>query len=349
MLSNTDDVVPLGCERQPVQRGLGMAVAIHPLDPRIVYAAFGDTGAGNDVPGVFKSVDGGETWFEARAGLGSEGCYPLEGCTCTPGINWLYLDPGEPERLFASTHQRGLYRTEDGGRSWHRLGLPDYCLGVGPVARGPDGTLHTACGGIRFESLDGGSTWDEMGLVGYEHRFVGAFTFESARPERVWAAMMSASTPVAGVGWVYRSDDRGQSWAELARDVDEECQGRGYALALDVCDANPNWLAVAIYDCGLFVSDDGGTSWHRAMAPMDRLQPVWAQYAPSMTECVLFASEERNSALARSEDNGSSWVEEVHRPLESLSFNPYEPRVVSGMNRYSSTADARRFELWIRE
>jgi photosystem II stability/assembly factor-like uncharacterized protein len=348
MLSNTDDVVPLGCERQPIQVGRGAALAVHPRDPRIMYAAFACVGLGNEVMGVFKSVDGGATWFEARAGLGSEGCAPMLECTCGPGLLGLYLDPVEPERLFASTQQRGLYRTEDGGRSWHRLVLPDYCLEVGPVARGPDGTYHTACGGIRYASQDDGTTWTEVGLVGYAHRFVGVFAIEWDRPDRIWAGLRSASELAYDVGWVYRSDDRGQSWTELAREVDVACRGEGRAVALDVCDANPDWLAVAIWGCGLFASEDGGASWRRASPPVERAYPLWAQYAPSATECILYASEERRHGLFRSADNGRSWTEEIRRPLESLYFNPYEPRVLLGVSLRAAMYE-RHFELWVKE
>src|SRR5258708_7489846 len=104
-------------------------IIVHPANPDIVYvAAVGHLWGSNSDRGVFKTIDGGQTWTKAL--------YVDD----NTGATDLVMDPQNPETLLAATYQRqrkawgfngggpgsAIFRTRDGGATWTRLssGLP---------------------------------------------------------------------------------------------------------------------------------------------------------------------------------------------------------------------------------
>ncbi len=105
-------------------------VVAHPKDPNIVYvAAAGHLFGPNPERGVYKTTDGGKTWTNTKF---------IDNDT---GFIDLVMHPTNPNTLFAASYQRrrqpwgfngggpgsGIWRTEDGGKTWTRVtgnGLP---------------------------------------------------------------------------------------------------------------------------------------------------------------------------------------------------------------------------------
>ena len=102
-------------------------IVVDPRDPNVVYVgALGHAYGPNEQRGVFKSVDGGTHWDKVLD-QGSE-----------IGISDLAICSGNPQLLFAgtwNTHRPpwstyapidgpggGLYRSQDAGKTWARLG-----------------------------------------------------------------------------------------------------------------------------------------------------------------------------------------------------------------------------------
>ncbi len=93
-------------------------LAMDATNPRILYATFWDhqrtpwmVRSGGDGSGIWKSIDGGDTWTRLREGLP-----PLMGKI---GIA---VSPANPERVFAivEAERGGLYRSDDAGKTWTR-------------------------------------------------------------------------------------------------------------------------------------------------------------------------------------------------------------------------------------
>ena len=105
-------------------------MVVHPKDPNTVYvAAVGHLFGPNPERGVYKSTDGGKTWTNTKF---------IDNDT---GFIDLVMHPTDPNTLFAASYQRrrqpwgfngggpgsGIWRTNDGGKTWSRLmgnGLP---------------------------------------------------------------------------------------------------------------------------------------------------------------------------------------------------------------------------------
>ncbi len=153
-------------------------VAIAPSDPKVVWIGTGEENARNSVQwgdGVYKSVDGGDTWTH-------------KGLFETFQIGHIEIHPTNPDivyvaalgRLWGSNAERGVYRTLDGGENWERILYLDEhtgCIDVRLHPGNPD--LVLAClyerwrdefdgndpatrfgehSGI-YKSIDGGDNW----------------------------------------------------------------------------------------------------------------------------------------------------------------------------------------------
>lgn len=88
------------------------ALALNPGNPAEIYA-------GTETAGVFKSVNGGQTWAQAGAAL------------VNIPVTAMIVDPGNPSFLYVATRGAGVYQSSDAGASWSGMntGLVDQnCL-----------------------------------------------------------------------------------------------------------------------------------------------------------------------------------------------------------------------------
>ena len=149
-------------------------IIVHPDNPDIVWvAAQGPLWNKGGERGVYKTTDGGKTWERV---LGDEEW---------TGATDIAIDPRNPARLYAATWQRhrnvaaymgggpgsGIYRSEDGGKTWIRLkkGLPTGNMGKIGLAVSPQNPdvvyaaieLDIRTGGV-FKSSNRGASWTKQ-------------------------------------------------------------------------------------------------------------------------------------------------------------------------------------------
>jgi hypothetical protein len=131
------------------------ALAIHPTQTSTVYAA--------TVAGVFKSTNGGRTWFAMNNGLPTSAAVAL------------IIDPSTPSTLYAAISafggSAGVYKSTDGGATWNRrsnglVGAELNSLVVDPVT---PNTLYVSIGSCCtpvshiFKTTDGADNWAPVG------------------------------------------------------------------------------------------------------------------------------------------------------------------------------------------
>ena len=149
------------------------AILVDPKNPNLVYvAALGHPYGANEERGVFRSTDGGETWQKILYKDADTGAIALAFDPSDSKV--IYVDlwsarQGPWENGAWQGPGSGLYKTTDGGNTWHQLtkGLPTFEQGLGRVgiAVAPSdpkrvyATVDSTQGGGIYRSDDGGESW----------------------------------------------------------------------------------------------------------------------------------------------------------------------------------------------
>ena len=93
--------------------------------------------------GVLKSIDNGASWTRINNGL------------TDPTIDFLFVDPNNPDVVLAATEFGGMFRTADGGQTWSRVSPSAPVSSIISISAG---ILAGTGRGIEL-STDGGLTW----------------------------------------------------------------------------------------------------------------------------------------------------------------------------------------------
>jgi len=275
--------VPLG-DGQFNSSSVG-AMEISLSNPDIMYVGMGEPQMRNNVSwgdGMYKSVDGGATW--THIGLGD-----------SRHIAQVRIHPTNPDIVYVAAYghafgpnaERGVYRTRDGGRTWEQVlfksdkaGAIDLIMNPknpdelyaaiweferkawGPKTGGPDSGL--------WKTTDGGDNWAEItynpGLPEGGRGRQG-LTLSAADPNRVYALIDSETKP-----GLYRSDDKGQTWAF----VSDYFQIIGRPFYYSHIYANPaNADELWSPNNRIFSSRDGGKTWVVEPGIKDDFHDVW--------------------------------------------------------------------------
>jgi photosystem II stability/assembly factor-like uncharacterized protein len=229
-----------------------------PSDPDTLYAGVEDAA-------LFRSVDGGATWQELP-GLREQGSGPA----WAPGAGGMCLhtilqDPRDPQRLHVAISAAGVFRTDDGGKSWQprNRGLvsegiadPDAEVGhcVHKIAMHPSrpDTLFMQKHWDVMRSDDGGDSWQEIsGDLPTDFGF--PIAVHAHEPETVYVVPITSDSvhvPPDGRLRVYRSRTGGNEWEPLAAGLPQEhCYVNVLrdAMAVDSLDT-----------CGIYFGTTGG-------------------------------------------------------------------------------------------
>lgn len=124
-----------------------IGLAIPAGEPDTIYATIE---AANKAGGFFRSLDGGRTWERRNEQVSGSAQYYQE----------LFCDPKDPKRVYSM--DTWMQVTEDGGKTWRRVGekskhVDNHALWIDPVNTDH---LISGCDGGVYESRDRGATWE---------------------------------------------------------------------------------------------------------------------------------------------------------------------------------------------
>ncbi len=296
--------------------------------------------------GVWKTTDGGVTWD------------PLFDKQTTSSIGSIAVSGSDPNVIYAGTGEAcirgnisfgdGVYRSNDGGKTWTNVGLKD-SRHIGKVIihpTNPDVAFVAALGhayganserGI-FRTRDGGKTWEKVLYL--DDRTGGIdITFDPQNPHVLFAAMWEGHrTPwtLSSGGdkdGLYRSNDDGSTWKRVEGNGMPEGPLGKIGVAVSGADSNIVYALIEAKKGGLYRSDDGGTNWslvnddHRFRQRAWYFTHVWAD--PKDSNKVYIA----NTGLFRSTDGGKSFerINAPHGDHHGLWIDPVNPnRLING-------------------
>ena len=194
-------------------------IAIHPTNPNIVYVGTGEannrqTSSFGD--GLYKTTDGGKTFTHM-------------GLKETQTIARIVIDPKSPEtvfvaspgHLFGPNPDRGIYKTNDGGKTWNKVKFIDEDTGFTDIAIDPSNSnilyassqqrRRSGCcfngggpGSGVWKTTDAGKTWSKLSGFGLPPGTYGRIALDVSRsnPKIVYAQIEAgqpgAPLPTAG-------------------------------------------------------------------------------------------------------------------------------------------------------
>lgn len=243
-------------------------IVIHPDNENVWYVTAGSGG-------VWKTSNSGTTWtslFDQQASY-SIGC--------------ISLDPSNSETVWVGTGENvggrhisygdGIYKSEDGGKTWKNKGLkksehlskiivhPSNSDIIWVASQGP----LWSKGGERgvYKSTDGGETWNRT--LG-DDEWIGAtdLLIDPRNPDVLYAATWQRHRTVAGyLGGgpgtaIYKSLDGGESWIKLTNGLPTSNMGK---IGLAISPQKPDVIYAAIEldrrTGGVYRSENKGASW----------------------------------------------------------------------------------------
>ncbi len=280
---------------------------------------FGATGGG-----LWKTTDGGSNWKNVSDGWFGGGVGAVAIAPSDESV--VYAGEGECTlRNNVSENLGGIWRSDNGGRSWHNLGLKDtrHIARIIVHPRNPDIVWVAAMGHLFgpntergvYKTTDGGKSWRHVLFVN-DQTACSELVMEPGNPMVLYAGMWHVKrTPYSmesggeGSG-LYKSTDGGETWVNLngRRGLPKGIWG---VVNISVAATNPDKVYAMIENAhgGLFLSSDSGASWSLINSQNDIKQRAWyfnRIYVDPTNENTIYCP---NVEFMRSLDGGKTFAE----------------------------------------
>ncbi len=237
----------------------------------------------------------------------------------------------DPRIIYVGTATGGIWKSVDGGVTWKPIFDSEPTSSIGDVTidqqrpeviwvgTGEANPRNSAgVGRGVFKSLDGGETWQFLGLEKTER--ISRVLLDPTRTETAFVAAMGTTWGENPERGIFKTEDGGKTWRKVLY-VDEKTGAAD--LAIDP--RNPNRLLAAMWEhrrwpwffnsggpsSGLYLSTDGGETWKKITEkdglPKGNLGRIGISFSRSNPEIVYALVEAERSALCRSEDGGRTW------------------------------------------
>jgi photosystem II stability/assembly factor-like uncharacterized protein len=256
------------CIGPAIMGGRTVDFAVVESNPSVIYAAVGPSG-------VFKSENSGVTWNPVFDRENTVAVGAVAVSQSYPDIVWVGTGEGTSRNSVGIGD--GVYKSEDGGRTWKHMGLDDtrHISQILIHPTDPDTVYIGALGHLWgpneergvFKTSDGGKTWKKV-LYMNPDTGIADMAMDPSNPLVLYAGAWDYRRKPyhfrsGGPGSaLYKTTDGGETWRKIHKSLPEGEYGR---IGLDICRTKPHvvYALVESTESGIFRSEDKGETWQR--------------------------------------------------------------------------------------
>ena len=237
----------------------------------------------------------------------------------------------KPDIIYVGTASGGLWKSESGGIKWSPIFDDQVTASIGAIAiqqsnpdviwvgTGEGNPRNSLNGGYGiFKSLDGGKTWNSMGLEKTRH--IHRIIIDRSNPKTVYVAAIGSPWGEHSEKGVYKTINGGKSWKKILF-----VNNKTGAADMVVDPINPSKIIVAMWEhkrdpwffksggkgSGLYITYDGGENWTKKTdkdgLPKGELGRIGLAISKSKNNIVYALVESKKNALYKSVDGGENW------------------------------------------
>jgi len=243
------------------------------------------------------------------------------------------IDPDDKGTWYVAVGSGGVWKTGNAGITWSPVFDGESAYSIGAITLDPNnphtvwvgtgenvGGRHVGYGDGVYRSLDGGMTWENMGLVDSEH--IGMIRIDPRDSNVVYVASQGPLWSAGGDRGLYKSEDGGKTWTLILgggpytgvnevhldpRDPDVlyASTHQRYRNVAALMNTGP--------ESGIHKSTDGGKSWRELSngLPEEDMGKIGLAVSPIDPDVVYATIElgQRKGGFWRSTNGGESWEE----------------------------------------
>lgn len=325
----------------PFRGGRSCAITGLPNKPETFY--MGTTGGG-----VWKTTDAGKHWENISDGFFGGSIGAVEVSQADPNIIWV----GEGEQTIRGNVSpgRGIWKSEDAGKTWKKMGLDQtrHMVRIRCHPTNPEILMVAALGNVFkshpdrgiYKSNDGGKSWKKVLHVN-DSTGAAELTYDPSNPRIVYATtwnmrrsayQMSSGGPGSAL-WM--STDGGDHWKNISESKGLPSGTWGIStVAVAPSNNDIVYAMIENENGGLFRSNDGGKTWKLVNSERKIRQRAW--YFSRI--CVHPRNQDEvyalNVSLHKSTDGGKTFttVNTQHGDHHDMWFNPDQPNYIAVAN-----------------
>ena len=300
------------------------AIEVAQNDPNVVYVGTGSDGLRSNViegRGVYKSIDGGKTWTHVGLNnvgqIGAVRIHPLNN-------NIVYV--AAVGKAFQSNADRGIYKTENGGKTWNKVLYVSDKTGFSDIEflpSNPEVLFASAWkaerkpwtiisggtpdeGGI-YKSPDGGKTWEKI-TKGLPTSLIGKIDVAvTPADSRIVYALVEAPEDEGGL---FKSIDQGESFKLVSSEGYIRTRPFYYNnIRVDPKDPDVIYSLAT----GYYKSVDGGEKWERMRPPHGDNHDMWIN--PDNPQLFIQAND---GGANVTHNGGKTWSTQFNQPTAEI-------------------------------